>query len=96
MSHRPRAVVTGATSGIGLAFAVEYARLGYDLLLVARSERDLDVAGADLAERFGVQCTKLATDLSTIDGVSQLVDAAMSNGVPDALVLNAEIGRAHV
>ena len=71
MSHRPRAVVTGATSGIGLAFAVEYARLGYDLLLVARSERDLDVAGADLAERFGVQCAKLASDLSTIDGVDR-------------------------
>ena len=91
VSHRPRAVVTGATSGIGLAFAVEYARLGYDLLLVARSERDLDVAGVDLAERFGVQCTKLATDLSTIDGVNGFVDATMSNGVPDVLVLNAGV-----
>jgi short-subunit dehydrogenase len=91
VTRRPRAVITGATSGIGLEFATEYARRGHDLVLAARSEGDLARTSTDLSERFGVECTSCVVDLSSVDGVGAFIESVASAGAPDVLVLNAGI-----
>jgi short-subunit dehydrogenase len=77
------ALVTGATAGIGAAFARRLAVEGYDLVLVARDEARLAVFGTELADRHGVAVVPLAADLSTAEGCER-VQARL--GQPDAPV----------
>jgi len=58
------AVVTGASSGIGEAFAEEVARRGFDLVLVARDSARLEAIAARLRERRGVAVAVHAADLT--------------------------------
>jgi len=91
VNSRPRAVITGATSGIGLEFATDYARRGYDLLLAARTSSDLEQISQDLAARFGVECSTCVADLSSLDGVEKFIASVSDAGAPDVLVLNAGV-----
>lgn len=59
-----RAVVTGASSGIGTALAEELARRGYSLILVARRGDLLGELAGRLTERYGVVAEVRAVDLS--------------------------------
>lgn len=72
--HRygPWAVVTGATDGIGLAFAEALAARGLHLVLVARRAGRLDEVAARLERAHGVRCVTLAADLSTHDAHERL------------------------
>lgn len=88
----PTAVITGATSGLGLAFAAHLARAGHDLTLVARTERDLE-STADRLRHPGCRVTTLAADLATAAGSRRLTDSLTGN-VPDLLVNNAGIALA--
>jgi uncharacterized protein len=81
------AVVTGATAGIGAAFARQLAAAGYRLVLVARDEPRLASVAADLDRAYGREVSTLAADLSTPDGCAK-VEARLSGGV-DLLVNNA-------
>ena len=58
------ALVTGASRGIGRALALQLARRGYDLLLVARSEDQLTELAREIGERHQRQAKVLATDLA--------------------------------
>lgn len=72
------ALITGGTSGIGLAFAEGLAARGLDLVLVARSSERLDETKARLESRFSISCETLVADLSTNAGVvavSQRLDS---------------------
>jgi short-subunit dehydrogenase len=85
------AIVTGASSGIGLELARRLAEEGYDLLIAADLPA-IEEAGLELTQR-GISCQALQCDLSTRDGVEQLIGAAEEIGRPlDALVANAGIG----
>ncbi|MFJ8694166.1 SDR family NAD(P)-dependent oxidoreductase [Streptomyces roseolilacinus] len=85
----PTAVITGATSGLGLAFATHLARTGHDLTLIARTEEDLEETAARL-RRSDRRVTTLAADLATDAGSRRLTDSLAEN-VPDLLVNNAGI-----
>ncbi len=73
-AYGPWAVVTGASDGIGRAFAQELAAAGVHLVLVARREAQLDTVAADLRTRFGVQCRVIATDLADPLASSHMLD----------------------
>jgi uncharacterized protein len=86
----PLAVVTGASSGIGRELAREFARNGFDLLIVA--EDDEIVATARDLEAQGVTVTAVQADLATFDGVEELHDVIRAGRTPDALAVNAGVG----
>ena len=66
------ALVTGASSGIGLELARLLASDGYDLVLVARSRERLAQVASDLRERYGVDVRYHSRDLSTPDAADLL------------------------
>jgi hypothetical protein len=63
-SSPQRALVTGASSGIGYEFALILARHGYDLVLVARSRQVLALTADKIREKYPVDIETIATDLS--------------------------------
>lgn len=67
-----RALVTGASGGIGLEFAKLLARDGYDLALVARSGEALQSVAAELGTQFGIHVETVALDLATPDAAAEL------------------------
>jgi uncharacterized protein len=88
---RPLAVVTGASSGIGLELAKQFAGHGFDLIVAAEDD-ELATAATEL-RGLGVQVDAVQADLATDEGVHELVGRIKTAGRPvDALALNAGIG----
>jgi uncharacterized protein len=87
---RPLAVITGASSGIGAAYAERLAIDGYDLILVARRRERL-VALAEKLRRTGAEAEPLAADLTDADALSQL-ELQVTNDRLALLVNNAGFG----
>lgn len=94
-SARLVAMVTGASSGIGLALAHELARRDYDLVVVADSARIADAAAAVRAD--GTRVTPVRADLATKRGVREAYAAYRAArgsrpAGPEVLAVNAGIG----
>lgn len=90
---RPLALVTGASSGIGAAFARKAAAMGFRTLLVARREERLRALADELRSVFGMPAGVLALDLAApgaVDAVMRHLEAEGS--VPDVLVNCAGFG----
>jgi short-subunit dehydrogenase len=88
----PWAVITGASSGIGLEFARQLAGAGLNVVLVARREQLLTEIGSELSRDFGVEHRVVVADLSTEEGPRIIADATADLDV-GLLISNAGTGQ---
>ncbi len=89
-SNRKLVLITGASAGLGEAFARAYAARGYDLALVARRVDRLDALAAELTAQHGVEAFSIGADLSLYEIEKAVLDAVAARGRHvDILINNA-------
>jgi NAD(P)-dependent dehydrogenase (short-subunit alcohol dehydrogenase family) len=86
------ALVTGASSGIGAAFARQLARRGHGLILVARRRDRLEQLAGELTRAHGVAAEVLVADLSEDHGVASVESRIATAPDLDLVVNNAGFG----
>ena len=86
---RGRALVTGASSGIGLEIAKVLASQNYDLIICARRKKKLEDLSIKITNQYKVNCRVIVADLTTEEGVDLLVNNSED---VDILVNNAGFG----
>lgn len=85
-----RALITGASAGLGREFARQLARTGKDLILAARRIQPMEELARELSDEFNVTVDVIQSDLSLPDGASQLYEEIVSRGLNvDYLINNA-------
>jgi short-subunit dehydrogenase len=90
---RRLALVTGASAGIGAAFARILASHGYDVALTARRADRLEKLAEDIRLRSGVETLVVAADLAEPEGPGQVLDHLTAHGrTVDVLINNAGYG----
>ncbi|MFB6276044.1 MAG: SDR family oxidoreductase [Halothece sp.] len=89
--HRPKALITGASSGIGKETALAFADAGVDLALVGRSQERLDPVLSEIGNKVNCKCYLM--DLAATQSVKENIQAAVTDfGGVDILVNNAGMG----
>ncbi|MEH2175643.1 SDR family NAD(P)-dependent oxidoreductase [Nostoc sp.] len=89
----PTALITGASSGIGKAFAQELAARNTNLVLVARSEEKLSQLAKQLQEQHNIQVDVIVKDLTEPNAAASVFDATKAKGLTiDLLINNAGFG----
>jgi len=87
------ALITGASAGIGEAFAREFAARGLNLVLTARREERLNRLAEELAKKHGVRTLAIAQDLAAPGAAEMIYNRTAQNGIQvDVLVDNAGFG----
>lgn len=87
------AVVTGASSGLGVQFAKALAREGADLAIVARRLERLEVVREEIQKEFGVRCLVVKCDVTKVNEIKEAVNKINEHyGTIDILVNNAGLG----
>ncbi len=88
-----RALITGASSGIGAALARVFAGHGHDVILVARRQDRLEALASELSSSFKVRATCITADLADPSGPRRVYDAVADERLDvDYLVNNAGVG----
>lgn len=91
-SHKPTALITGASVGIGYELAKVFARRGHDVVLVARNREQLEKVAAE-CRTLGAESRVIAKDLSVPGAAEENFDELSRAGVQvDVLVNNAGFG----
>lgn len=89
--YGPWALVTGASAGIGKAFAHQLAGLGLNLVLVARRLEILEKLASELETAHGIEAKALRADLSVPDSIA-IIDAATQDLDVGLVISNAGVG----
>jgi short-subunit dehydrogenase len=87
-----RALITGASSGMGASFARQLAALGCDLVLVARREDRLRQLASELERAHGHKVEVLAADLATLEGLTRVETRLATPDHFTLLINNAGFG----
>jgi NAD(P)-dependent dehydrogenase (short-subunit alcohol dehydrogenase family) len=88
------AIITGASKGLGLAMATQFAQSGADVALVARGREALDAAVADIRSKAQAKVVGIPADMAKADDVKRVYDEAMrAFGKLDIVVNNAGTSR---
>jgi len=92
-SNMKTALITGASSGIGLELAKIHAQKGNNLVLVARSEQKLNDLKEQLESQYKIKASAIVLDLSNPDAAHQLFERTEKDGIKvDYLINNAGFG----
>jgi short-subunit dehydrogenase len=86
------ALITGASSGIGAAYARSLSTQGFKIILVARRKERLEALAKELEQASRVQATVLVADLSKLEGINKVVEKIKGLNNLDVLVNNAGFG----
>lgn len=82
------ALITGASSGIGLNLARLFAKKRYNLVLVARREERLNAISEKLKESYNIDCQVIKADLSLAKGLKKLMSGLEEKGISVDLLIN--------
>ena len=94
MADQQTALITGATSGIGRELAKLFAQDKYNLVIVARSQSELDQTAAELRQQYGIEVKTIAKDLFQRQAPFEVYDEIQGQGLRiDALVNDAGQGQ---
>lgn len=86
------AIVTGASSGIGLEFSKQLAAKGYSILMISNQQKELDDCARDIADAYGVGSYPLVLDLSTPNATREIINVIEAENIhPEILINNAGI-----
>jgi uncharacterized protein len=88
-NRRKKAVITGATSGIGAAYARGFAETGYDLIITGRRRNVIENVASEIEKKFGVKVHVIIAELSDARDVDLLVEQIKKVSPVDVLVNNA-------
>lgn len=81
-------LITGTTSGIGYALAMQFASLGYDLLLISRNHRKLELQKQMLQDKYGVCVTPIAQDLTKPDAANIVYEQLRAQDLEIEILVN--------
>ena len=85
-------LITGASSGIGLCYAEQFAAKGENIIVVSNQRERNEEVTADIKQRFGVEAVALYADLSQVDSAEQIYEWCKAQGYEvSTLVSNAGI-----
>ncbi len=92
-TNKQYVLITGATGGIGYELAKLFAKDGYNLVIVARHQAELDKKASEFSTQYGVETVTIAKDLSLDNSPFELYDEIKAKGIQvDVLVNNAAQG----
>jgi|GEM_PF-1638142 len=84
----PTALITGASSGLGVDFSHHFAQGGHDVVLLARSKDKLESLAAELQEKYSIKAHVLVKDLSVKADLDSIFPELKAQGVEIEFLVN--------
>src|SRR5690606_27250381 len=88
VSNEKYALITGATSGIGYQLAKIFAQNNYHLVIVARTEMQLERTAAELSQQYRVSVLPIARDLFKPESPFDVYDEVIARGITINVLVN--------